>query len=81
MKKIILFVLTVLLFQYCSKDPSARFEAGELKVNNLNNPEGTNKNPVFSWIATSSEKGAGQTAYQIILDTDEANLRSENNCL
>ena len=81
MKKIILFVLTVLLFQYCSKDPSARFEAGELKVNNLLNPAGINENPVFSWIATSSERGAGQTAYQIILDTDEANLRSENNYL
>ena len=69
MKKIILSVLTVLLFQYCDKVPSDSFEAGELKINNLDNPAGINNNPVFSWIAASSEKGASQTAYQIILDT------------
>lgn len=81
MKKIILLILTVLPFQFCSIDPSARFVAEELKINNLQNPAGTDKNPVFSWIAASSEKGAMQTAYQIILDTDEANLKSEKNCL
>ena len=41
---------------------------------------GINNNPVFSWIAASSEKGASQTAYQIILDTEEADLVSENEC-
>ena len=81
MKKILLLILTALFLQYCSKDPSGRFEAGELKVNNLDNPAGTNKNPVFSWITTSSEKGAMQTAYQIIVDSDEVNLKSENDCL
>ena len=80
MKKIIILVLPVLLFQFCGKDPSDSFEAGELKINNLNNPAGTNNNPVFSWIASSSERGAVQTAYQIILDTDEADLKSENEC-
>ena len=81
MKKFFPLILTALLLQYCGKEPSGRFEAGDLKVNNLDNPAGTNKNPAFSWIATSSEKGAKQTAYQIILDTDEANLRSGNECL
>ena len=81
MRKIILLILTALLLQFCSKGPAARFEAGDLKCNNLYDPAGTGEIPVFSWIASSSVRGTSQTAYQIIVDPDEGNLKSGNDCL
>ncbi len=53
----------------------------QLKCNNLENPLGIGKIPVFNWMITSLVRGEGQTAYQIILDTDPQNLKSESDCL
>jgi hypothetical protein len=80
MKRSISLILLVLLFGSCSKNNSSDFTVTRLRCNNLENPLGVVRDPVLSWIIASGTKGAGQTAYQIILDKDEANLKSENDC-
>lgn len=80
MKKIFTIILTVLLFGSCSKNSSSDFTVTRLRCNNLENPAGVDRDPVLSWIIASRTRGAEQTAYQIILDKDEANLNSENDC-
>jgi hypothetical protein len=80
MKRLFLLFLSVFLLQACNKDHSAGLKVSELKCNNLTDPAGTGKTPVFSWIYTSPVRGAAQTAFQIILDTDENNLKPESDC-
>lgn len=81
MKKFIPVFLALLLLQFCSKETGSDFKVRELKCNNLENPEGTGPDPVFSWIITSGIRGASQTAYQIILDLDAGALKSEAGCI
>ncbi|HEX2977223.1 MAG TPA: family 78 glycoside hydrolase catalytic domain, partial [Bacteroidales bacterium] len=45
----------------------------------LADPEGTGKIPEFSWIPVSEERGAGQSACQVIIDTKPR--VQENKCL
>jgi hypothetical protein len=80
MKRPFTLILLVLLFGSCSKNNSSDFTVTRLRCNNLENPLGVVRDPVLSWIIASGTKGAEQTAYQIILDKDEANLKSENDC-
>ena len=80
MKRLFLLFLGAFLLQSCNKDQSAGLTVSELKCNNLEDPAGTCINPVFSWIFSSPIRGAAQTAFQIILDTDENNLEPESDC-
>jgi alpha-L-rhamnosidase len=80
MKRLFTLILLVLLFGSCSKNNSSDLAVTRLRCNNLENPPGVDRDPVLSWIIASGTRGAGQTAYQIILDKDIANLESENNC-
>lgn len=81
MKKITFLVLVALLFQFCVKERSGRIQVTDLKCNNLTDPAGTEKIPVFRWTLVSSERGASQTAYQLVLDRDERNLSREKDCI
>jgi len=81
MKKTLVLFILVLLFSTCSNDKPEDFIAADLKCNNLENPAGTGENPDMSWIDQSAIRGASQTAYQIILATNEKGLRSEKKCL
>jgi len=80
MKRSLILILTVFLLNFCSKETPFSLSVEQLKCNNLKDPAGTGENPVFSWTASSANRGAAQTAYQIILDSDAGNLRSENKC-
>lgn len=80
MKKTFSIILLVLFFGSCSKNNSTYFTAAQLRCNNLENPLGVDRDPVLNWIVASTTRGTQQTAYQIILDKDEASLKSENNC-
>jgi alpha-L-rhamnosidase len=81
MTRILLFSLPLLLFFSCSNDRSEDFTVADLKCNNLENPSGTAKNPDLSWIDQSVIKGSSQSAYQIILASNERGLRSEKKSL
>ncbi|HBC78704.1 MAG TPA: alpha-L-rhamnosidase, partial [Bacteroidales bacterium] len=81
MKKIVTLVFILLLILSCNKNNSFDFAAIQLRSSNLKNPLGVGTKPDFSWIVSSGTRGAGQTAYQIILDSDEKNLKSEIRCL
>jgi len=80
MKKALLFILAALLLQFCSKDTSTYLTVEQPKCNNLEDPAGTGPNQVLSWIASSANRDASQTAYQIILDPSAGKLKSENDC-
>jgi len=75
----LIFILLILLS--CSKNNISDFRITQLRCNNLENPLGIDKNPAFSWFVSSKIRGAVQTAYQIILDFDAGNLKSESGCL
>jgi len=81
MKKLLFLILITLFSLSCSKNSSPDFTATRLRCNNLENPLGIYKNPAFSWFVSSKIRGAAQTAYQIILDSDADNLKSEIGCL
>jgi alpha-L-rhamnosidase len=81
MKSLLLFLLMVLLMQSCNKEHSSEFSLVQLKTNNLENPSGTGKNPVFNWSISSYNPDAGQTAYQIVLDAVKGSLEQESDCL
>jgi hypothetical protein len=80
MKKLFALILLVLLLSSCNENSSSDFTATQLRCNNLEEPIGVEKNPAFSWIVASGIRGAEQTAYQIILNTDEKNLKAESDC-
>ena len=80
MKKIISLYTFILFSWSCSDNNSPDFAAIRLLCENIENPAGVEKEPAFSWIVASSTRGAAQTAYQIILDTDGENLKSESDC-
>ena len=80
MKKLVTLVFILLLQLSCNKNNSFDFAATHLRCSNLENPLGVGMKPDFSWIVSSVTRGATQTAYQIILDPDEKNLKSESDC-
>jgi alpha-L-rhamnosidase len=80
MKKLLPFIVIALFSWSCSENNSTDFRITQLRCNNLENPPGVDRDPVLSWIIASGTRLAGQTAYQIILDKNKANLESDNNC-
>jgi len=78
MKKLLSFIVIVLFSWSCSENSSTDFTATQLRCNNLEDPEGVDKVPAFSWIVSCLIKGAAQTAYQIILASDADNLKSDS---
>jgi hypothetical protein len=81
MKRLLAFIFLAMLFGSCNEYNSTDFTATQLRCNNLENAMGISKEPDFGWIVSSGIRGAAQTAYQIFLDTDEKNLKSETTCL
>ena len=56
----------------------AAIAATDLRCESAVNPLGIDAvSPRMSWVLTSSEKGQKQTAYQILVTSDEAKLRNE----
>ena len=80
MNKLLLLVLIILLTLSCNRTNSPDIIPVQLKCNNLKNPVGVDKAPGLNWIVTSGTRGTKQTAYQILLDSDVKNLKSENDC-
>jgi hypothetical protein len=81
MKKSVFFILVAFILQFCSNENKSDIAVINLKCNNLENPCGTGNMPVFSWIIISENRDAAQSAYQIILDSCDNKLQSENSCL
>lgn len=75
------FVLVLLIFPACKDSNPIDLTPVQLKCNNLENPSGTGKYPVFSWIIPGQARSTGQTAFQIILDTSPGNLKTDHECL
>lgn len=70
--KTYLLILIISLFCRClNQNPQSEITLKELKCCYLDNPAGTGDIPDFSWISTSVAKGKMQSAYRIIIDTDE----------
>jgi alpha-L-rhamnosidase len=80
MKRFFTLILLVLFFWSCSKNNSPDFTATQLRCNNLENPLGVDEDPELGWNIAFKARGTVQTAYQIILDKNESNLKSENDC-
>lgn len=74
------FLLAAVLLQCCSIRHSD-LNVVDLKCNNLIDPSGTSASPEFSWINRSDARGVAQTAFQILLDTEESSLKKESDCL
>lgn len=71
MRKLILLLGVILTFSF-SMVAETTSEVKHLRTEFLQNPIGIDvKTPHFSWILTASERGAKQTAYQIIVSTDK----------
>lgn len=70
--KIHLLVAAVsfLLLTGCRNDIDSVLTVSQLKCNGMKNPSGTGKIPEFGWAVKSSERGALQTAYRIIVSSD-----------
>lgn len=65
-----LFVTLIVGFLSCKKD--ADFLVTNLTCENLENPVGINTlQPGLSWVNRSSQQGASQTAYQILVASDK----------
>jgi alpha-L-rhamnosidase len=80
MNRFLSLLLIVYLFSFCARNGLPDLTPVQLRCNNLENPSGTEGSPVFNWMFASSARGAAQTAYQIILDPDPINLKSEIDC-
>lgn len=75
-KYLYLSCIAALLLQFCT---TSSLKITDLKCNNLQEPEGLGKNPAFSWVLSSVERGAMQSAYQVIVGTGPR--FSEKKCL
>lgn len=72
----ILFILLTTIF-FTNQLVWANNPPSNLRSDYRVNPLGTdNKKPTFSWVITSAERGASQTAYEIWMSTDEKKLGS-----
>lgn len=72
--------LVSIIAAFCSGGFYSGIKVGNLKCNNLEDAYGIDSVPSFSWIPQSALKGAGQSAFQIMLDPDKRRLKSERNC-
>ncbi|HNR41539.1 MAG TPA: family 78 glycoside hydrolase catalytic domain [Bacteroidales bacterium] len=80
-RTVCLFLISILISVSCSHDIHSGIRIGNLKCNNLTDPAGIDSIPSFSWIPESVTRGAGQSAYQIILDRNINRLKQERTCL
>ncbi len=75
MKNKFFFVLLAVLFVSCQHQP---FEVVDLQCEHLVEPIGIDSpRPRFSWKIESQREDAGQTSYQILVDTDTATLKDD----
>ena len=58
-----LFCLLLSLVSFSTCSPKE--DINTLRVNNLDSPLGIDQAPRFSWVVTTPERGAYQTAYEI----------------
>lgn len=73
----LILLLSSLLLANCSESGNSSGVQG-LKVEYLTNPLGLDEeNPRFSWIYEDDSRGAGQTAYRIIVSENPENLETE----
>jgi len=76
MKKLqLVFVLILFYTTSCSTRSESNLKIQQIKCNGSENPAGTTVIPDFSWILTSTKRGEEQTAYQIIVASDQRSLR------
>jgi alpha-L-rhamnosidase len=66
MKKIF-FLVCVQLLALSSSVLASAIDVNGMKVNNLENPLGIDRSPVFSWKLSSTQRGVVQTAYQLVV--------------
>jgi len=67
------FVFFLILFYTtgCSIKSDSTLIVQQIKCNGAENPAGTPRIPDFSWILSSGIRGAEQTAYQLIVSSDQ----------
>jgi len=71
MRTYISIIPVILLLSLCScKNANSPITVSQIKCNGLENTIGTGNIPDFSWIMKSEKRGQAQTAYQIIISTD-----------
>ena len=63
-------IISFLLLNSCNENFDSPLSVSQIKCNGIENPVGTEKVPVFSWIIKSPERRQIQTAYQIIVSSD-----------
>lgn len=66
-----IIVILLLLSATCCKNSDSAISVSQIKCNGIENPLGTEKFPDFSWILKSGSRGQIQTAYQIIVSSDD----------
>jgi len=69
-------IISCLLLNSCDNNPDSTLAVSQLKCNGLDNPVGTDKIPDFSWIIKSPERRQIQTAYQIIVSSDNKTIKT-----
>lgn len=65
-----ILALTLLVFTGCNQRDENSFVVSEIRCNGMKDPEGTGKDPVFSWIITSTLRGQEQKAYRVIVSSE-----------
>ena len=64
-------ILVLFLISACGENTDSSLRIVQEKCNGIENPAGTDKIPEFSWILDSEERGQKQTAYQIIVSSEQ----------
>ncbi|MBK9388730.1 MAG: family 78 glycoside hydrolase catalytic domain [Bacteroidetes bacterium] len=64
-------ILCLFIFSGCTSENEPSLKVQQIKCNGIENPSGTGKIPGFSWILTSEERGQEQSAYQVIVSSNE----------
>ena len=70
--------LSFLVLISCNNSSDSSLSVPTIKCNGMANPEGTGMIPRFSWIIESASRGQEQTAYQLIISSDEKNAGKNN---
>jgi alpha-L-rhamnosidase len=73
-----LTIISLLILTSCGKRSESNLLVSQLKCNGIENPVGTNIIPEFSWINSSPESRQIQTAYQVIVSSDQESIKKEN---
>ena len=70
--------LFCLVFISCNNGNDSSFSVSTIKCDGMVNPEGTGDIPRFNWVIASASRGQEQTAYQLIISSDEKNAGKNN---